>query len=1040
MLIKAIAIEGHQPDHCLLMTFTRASTRELRARVRQRLLDEIDQLNRGESELARLYPDHSLPTGLERLHHALRQIDTIDIQTIHGFAIRLVNDFGPAAGIPSFPVETDTEQIRQEVIIDCYRELAKMHGQGLIRELTGGLSNLMSQAELAWKPIDQIKPQVKSCPDLGAIASEFAQAKAEALNQLESLKTLKGLQQKTLIGHCDIIEQATKRTQIPDTTVKYFLSRENDHRGTGFDQWVALLKPLATERAFRSYCLHLFREAYRQRLSELGITDNDQIIRDAAWVAEHLASERPEHTLILVDEFQDTDRHQWSMLDQLYPDTPTRLMMMVGDPKQAIYRFRGADTAFYHQVVRSLPETSRWNLDTVYRSTETLVEGLNSVFDSAHPVGQSLRYHPLTCGRPEDTPPLVLDHQELTGFQWIEALTPERVVQLSASLLSKGRQGTCQINGQPVLENDLCILVQSRATAAKIKHIGERYGLPFHYQNKARVFTHRISRDMVSILEAIANPDDLGKVTSAVATPLMGFELNHPGLLIEHPAFVEYQSELFNARDRWLSDGPAASIARLFERCQTATRFPNTLDGLEDWNLLMQCLEIFGEDGKGLSPIEAAHWWAKQASNTQDADDRTSQRSPTESQVIRINTIHGAKGLEYPVVILADSITGKSLSKHAWGLDYCDAEGSKIDLTSEALAAAQKDQDEDLNRLLYVALTRAKQTVFLGIPDSENAVSKLLHGRDVDALGVHHSTLTVPNADTSRQAFVPPTEKIARLQQPKIPSWFFRSFSTLIKHDAHLDSARGADDEEVVTTEFGLNADWHKLPGGTETGQFIHDILEWHAQAHREDTDIDRLINKRWPAHLDLSHAPLVGQWIRQILSVELYPGVSLNQLGVSQKRPEPQFELPLKPDLRAQTLFNACRAFSWWEPLEPPIDQPIAGHLIGFIDLVFEYQGRFHIIDYKTNYLGPNDSSYGDVQLQAAMQRSFYPLQAAIYGLALHRWLGSRLPDYDPDRHLGDVTYLFCRGIHSNNAGLWRRPLETPGILALEEQCLCTR
>ena len=83
-------------------------------------------------------------------------------------------------------------------------------------------------------------------------------------------------------------------------------------RGTGFDQWVALLKPLATERAFRSYCLHLFREAYRQRLSELGITDNDQIIRDAAWVAEHLASERPEHTLILVDEFQDTDRHQWS--------------------------------------------------------------------------------------------------------------------------------------------------------------------------------------------------------------------------------------------------------------------------------------------------------------------------------------------------------------------------------------------------------------------------------------------------------------------------------------------------------------------------------------------------------------------------------------------------------------------------------------------------------------------------------------------------------------------------------------------------------
>ena len=76
------------------------------------------------------------------------------------------------------------------------------------------------------------------------------------------------------------------------------------------------------------------------------------MIRTAAEVAKRLKNERPKHTLILVDEFQDTDVHQWAMLDHLYPDEPDRFMVMVGDPKQAIYRFRGADTAFYHQIRR----------------------------------------------------------------------------------------------------------------------------------------------------------------------------------------------------------------------------------------------------------------------------------------------------------------------------------------------------------------------------------------------------------------------------------------------------------------------------------------------------------------------------------------------------------------------------------------------------------------------------------------------------------------------------------------------------------------
>ncbi len=252
LMMRALAVDGHQPDNCLLMTFTRASTRELRARVRERLIDEIDQLSRGQSELTATYPELSEAIGIERLNHALRQIDAINIQTIHGFAIRLINDFGPSIGITSFPVETDIESLRQEVAIDCYRQLLKEQGVEIIRSLTGGLKAFVSHAELAWKPIDIINPHSTICPDLSRITSEFTERKDALLADIDSLFTLKGMTRKSLEGHCAAIEKATTRQDIPEKSAKYFLEREEKFQGTVFDQWVELVKPSDIEVQFRA--------------------------------------------------------------------------------------------------------------------------------------------------------------------------------------------------------------------------------------------------------------------------------------------------------------------------------------------------------------------------------------------------------------------------------------------------------------------------------------------------------------------------------------------------------------------------------------------------------------------------------------------------------------------------------------------------------------------------------------------------------------------------------------------------------------------
>jgi len=937
-------------------------------------------------------------------------------------------------------VETDIGGIRQEVAIDCYRNLVAEHGAQHIGSLTGGLAAFVGHAALAWRPIDEIKPSSTRCPDLAVIASKFINRRDELLSDIDSLFALKGMTRKSLETHIANIKNAATRQDIPTKSAEYFLERKDKFDGTVFGQWVELIRPSDDEVKFRAYCLHQLRYQLRLRLNELGITDNDQVIRDAAAVARRVGSERPTHTLILVDEFQDTDRHQWAMLDHLYPDEPQRLMVMVGDPKQAIYRFRGADTTFYHQVRNSLPDQRLWYLDSVYRSSQTMVDGLNALFDDNHPVGDVLRYQPLKIGRPMDNPPLTVNETEAAGFQWIESLSPQTVVQLTASLLAGGRDGSCRIGTRPITEKDICVLVERRPTAQKIKQLGGRFGLTFHYQNKASIFSRPIAREMVSVLEAIANPDDLSRVTSAASTTLMGFDLSRPGKLSERSRFVELQTQLFNARDLWKSNGPAAAIACLFEACLTARKISHTCHGLEDWSVLNQCLEIFGEDAKGLSPLEAAIWWIQQADSSKEADDRTSQRPPTDSGVVKINTVHGSKGLEYCVIILADEISGKVPPKNTWGLDYCDHNGSKIDLTKAGLELALQDQEADLNRLLYVALTRAKHGVFLGVPESDSALNRLLDDRDIGNLGHGHHVIEVPRTDDPIEPFKVPTAQSPALKQPNMPSWFFRSFSGLIRQEGNHELMPGADDEFDANVETDLNEKWHMIPGGTETGNFIHAILEWHAGGVRDPLAVERFIRINWPTHLNPIHEPFLVDWVHQILSTELTPSSVLGVLSPNKKRPEPKFELPLRPGLRLSDLFEACGLFSWWRPLTPPIDQTIRGHLIGFLDLVFEADGRFHIVDYKTNYLGPRDQAYSDKHIESAMGHAFYPIQAAIYALALHCWLKNRLKDYDPERHLGEVIYLFCRGIHAPNRGIWRRPIEANGVLGLEECCLCTQ
>lgn len=1021
LAIKMLRDEEVQPDELVLMTFTRASTRELRARLREELTTASRATNN--------------PTQQSRIQSAIRHLNQVTILTIHGFAMQILRELGPTVGIHPRPMNEQTDTLLLDAALDAYRELAREAPTAIFRATLGSAKDFAKQAQLitnraaVWIPDGEVRP------NLAAVTEEH-RTRAEALTgTIDQLKQTKGTLSRTIDKHCDNAINAPFPEAISSDAMKYFKSKVSDE--PLFQQWVDLLQPTDSQIAFRAYALKQVARRFESLLASQGEMHPDQIISQAAEVALALdPALRPCHRVILVDEFQDTDRAQWTLLDQLYPDIENRLLVLVGDPKQAIYRFRGADTQFYYHIRDTLPPPNRWTLDTNFRSTNTVVQGLNQLYDSAYPVGCDLECIQMHTGK-KDLAPLSLDEAPLAGFQWCPSLEPKGVAELAADLIDRGRNGQLKIGNQPVKAGDIGVLVDSWQTAASIQHAGRPLGVSFHYADQRSVFADPLSREMVQILDAIANPDDTGAMSSAAATQLIGLRLDGSGTLQEHPDFAVFQANLLLARETWYREGPAASLALLLSQYRSQERQPHDLSGLTSWMALAQCLEIFGETAKGLNPFETARWWAHQATDESKARDGEKPRAPNRDGVVTITTIHGAKGLQYPIVIVAGNLKIKSIKAKDFAQSYCGDHGLVLDFRPEGQTRATADLAHDAHRLAYVALTRSIHAVFLAEPTDASALAPIFAGRTIESLGPDHQRYRVSNRTGSIQETPITTKQPRPLKRAHPPTWFVRSYSSLTRHQHDPEQPTRATDEVDLALEPNTEAAaWHRIPGGTATGNFIHAVLEQSARQPTGDV-ITPYIESHWPSHLERQYEADIHHWIGAIREVVLPGGLTLSELTRQQLRPEPQFQLPLATGLTLDTLLTSFRAFSWWDdPIEGSGLQ-LKGQLTGFIDLVYEAHGRYYLLDYKTNQLGDRGAHYTDASIAQAMRASHYQAQAAIYALALHRWLEQRLPNYDPNHHLGEVVYLFARGIDGPVSGLWSKPIEADSIQSIAARCL---
>jgi exodeoxyribonuclease V beta subunit len=474
-------------------------------------------------------------------------------------------------------------------------------------------------------------------------------------------------------------------------------------------------------------------------------------------------------------------------------------------------------------------------------------------------------------------------------------------------------------------------------------------------------------------------------------------------------------------------------------------------------------------------------WLAQQieevkAGGAGDSEEQT-VRLESDEDLVKVITIHASKGLEYPVVCLPFAHSHRMMEASKTPvLQLDDGAGERhwtLDFDKDDTKLADHDRLREDLRLWYVALTRARHALWVGwspvmrgsgksCVNHNSAAGHLLGGGDAideagwltklqaletDAQGQCLSVQLVPASEDVPLTVWQRPARTSELRDALVctaridKSWTIASFSRLTRDlssqalapiSMHMAVPRPADDEPPVDAQAlpptavatGSLAPWHGFAKGPTAGNFLHDQLEWlAADGFVLDAPKAERLQYRCENAGYKTQADVVVQWLTRVVAQPLRgPGAPLNALG--NLLPEMEFWLPAER-LHAREVDALCQ-----QHLLPGVSRPqlpdaqLHGMLMGFADLVFEHEGRYWVLDYKSNHLGADDAAYTAQALDAAMAHHRYEVQAALYMLALHRLLRARLGEaYNPTQQLGGAVYLFLRGIDGPAGGCCTLP-----------------
>ncbi len=790
----------------------------------------------------------------------------------------------------------------------------------------------------------------------------------------------------------------------------------------------------------------------------------------------------------------------------------TSCWIMIGDPKQAIYAFRGADIFTYIKAKEWVNNKRHFTLATNWRSAPKLVNGINQLFENSRKgflFEQSIPFYPVKAGQDFDGLTVQgkvvesLDFQHLCSSENLPISASDASNQLAIATanqishwLQLAQTDQAQIKNRAITAGDCCVLVRNRNEAQVIKHALSAVNVASVFLARKSVFATQIAADVLRLLKALSQPTDERLLKAALMSELFTFNAQQLDTLFnDESSWQDVLEQRFYWHQTWQKRGLIRAINQVLQHFDVEQGLiKHQPDGLRRVTDLRHLTELLQQQSLQLvGEAQLIHWFESCLLEPDHNSDNQQMRLESDANLVQIITLHSSKGLEFPLVFIPFASSYKTAQQ---ALYHNDEQQLEVDFLIQEQNLQKADFErlaEDI-RLFYVAVTRAVYYCSIGVWNISLGKSKKVSGFGQSALGcLLMSAKDQPDSHSQDNAEVAITDqhisqriqalsakcdlsyrhftqaqseppqglvsqdsdielpklKALNLTRPVSRAWRLTSYSAISSQQVHLDMPAPGQDEgqdpvfnqllnqvqdEALTEQSSLNSELAQNPfsfeRGANAGSFLHGVLE-NIDLQKPEQLAEVItqqsiwfgIGEQWHDCLenwltDVLLAPFnVEAEAEQVTETNTQtPSISLSKLSAKQVKVEMEFHMPLH-EVKVSDFNRIINQYSKQHKRDYQFEQ-LNGMIKGFIDLMFEFEGKFYVADYKSNHLGDSYDSYHYSAMEQAMTGHDYHLQAILYTLALHRWLKYKLPNYDYHTHIGGAYYLFIRGMSQTEPG----------------------
>lgn len=1045
-LIVRLLIEQNplQLQEILAVTFTRAAARDLKQRIRMKIEHAVEILSGLSTETPPDYLQAILEQNQDNLHKAQRRLtqalfsfDEIQIFTIHGFCHRLLREHLFDTGF-SLSTKNSEEQISKakmlQVVHDFLRTQIHPHiySPEQIRKLAHTddqleklKENLLSevlkdtcsetQSLTFQEQVDAFKEMMKilkakgiensnmiiddfisQAPFYNKICDKKKRVKSENLEKVQNFANLfsktdwdaKDLELLIRDGlyYCQAFDPAnrSKKSDVSNLVLNYpqLLPLLQKH-----------LEPIVNQASLETSIIQALasrcKTYFKRYMSQEELLNYDDLLHEMKRAIKNprFADKlRQRYKAVIVDEFQDTDPIQWEIFQTLFLNENSNThLYLVGDPKQAIYSFRKADIYTYLSASAAIGPSSQASLITNYRSQPKLIQALNTLF-SATPefiplprLNSHLPYTPVLEGGKISFKDF---HDGRGSLHFFIATTDKssKYTEIeSTQFIPFIIQELGRLRKEGLRYKDCAILVSDRYQATRISEALQESRIPCANQRNGLLSDTPALQALQEILEAVLSPRNDSFIKTALGGPVLGWQHHELHKLEDHSIYEDILLKFYMWRKILSEQGFLPFFKALLDSADLLSRE----DSHALYHDLCHLAEILGtyQSQHKASPEQLLQFLHELSVIPQNEEEAYKRRANPDLDAVQILTTHSSKGLEFEIVFTL-GLTQRS--------NHRPPENEIHETDAEKM------------RLLYVALTRAKQRAYVPIffydkpePGKSSPIELLLTKLDtpnkqqfIEKVALYPNTKISDLDIETTEPFLDDPSPIPILSEPLSytildkPA-YIQSYTSLIQtmpHEPIPEREPPHDFDNIIKTP-------HTLPSGNAIGNILHKILETIPFDPLRKPQIDNIIRSQITSTPFQPWEDVICQIVHNAIETPL-PLIStpanLSKIDPRKHYRETEFIYSMKPQ---------------------------ENYLKGIIDLVFEHQGYYYILDWKSNWLGPSTDDYQQNHLEAAMQQNNYFMQASIYAQALEKLL-AHTTQQPFEMIFGGVIYVFLRGI----------------------------